>query len=36
VAKFAEHVSRPFLAASAYMIRRSMREYALADRPHAS
>ena len=33
MAKSAEHTSRPFLA-SAYRIRRFVREYALADRPH--
>ena len=35
MAKSAEHTSRPFLA-SAYRIRRFVREYALADRPHTS
>ena len=35
MAKSAEHASRPFLA-SAYRIRRFVREHALADRPHTS
>ena len=33
MAKSAEHAARPFLA-SAYRIRRFVREHALADRPH--
>ena len=35
MAKSAEHAARPFLA-SAYKIRRFVREHALADRPHTS
>jgi len=35
MAKSAEHAARPFLA-SAYWIRRFVREHALADRPHTS
>ena len=35
MAKSAEHAARPFLA-SAYRIRRFVREHALADRPHTS
>jgi len=35
MAKSAEHASRPFLA-SAYRIRRFVREHTLADRPHTS
>jgi len=35
MAKSAEHMARPFLA-SAYRIRRFVREHALADRPHTS
>ena len=35
MAKSAEHTARPFLA-SAYRIRRFVREHALADRPHTS
>ena len=35
MAKSAEHAARPFLA-SAYMIRRFVREHALVDRPHTS
>ena len=35
MAKSAEHAARPFLA-SAYRIRRFVRENALADRPHTS
>ena len=35
MAKSAEHASRPFLA-SAYRVRRFVREHALADRPHTS
>jgi hypothetical protein len=35
MAKSAEHASHPFLA-SAYRIRRFVREHALADRPHTS
>jgi len=35
MAKSAEHAARPFLA-SAYTIRRFVREHALADRPHTS
>ena len=35
MAKSAEHATRPFLA-SAYRIRRFVREHALADRPHTS
>ena len=35
MAKSAEHASHPFLA-SAYRIRRFLREHALADRPHTS
>jgi len=35
MAKSAEHAARPFLA-SAYRIRRFVREHTLADRPHTS
>ena len=35
MAKSAEHAARPFLA-SAYRIRRFVRDHALADRPHTS
>jgi len=35
MAKSAEHAARPFFA-SAYRIRRFVREHALADRPHTS
>ena len=35
MAKSADHAARPFLA-SAYRIRRFVREHALADRPHTS
>jgi hypothetical protein len=35
MAKSAEHTARPFLA-SAYRIRRFVREHALVDRPHTS
>jgi hypothetical protein len=36
MSKSAEHASRPFLASSAYRIRRFVREHALADRLHTS